>query len=125
MVERSGRKSDIRRGRLFLLGGYGQLDALAAAVVREQKKQHPQIRSVLVLPYLDRTFDAADYDETVYPPLENVPRRYAITRRNEYMADCADVIVAYVIHSFGGAYKTLCYAQRKKKRINQYKQSNG
>lgn len=78
-----------------------------------------------MLPYLDRTFDAADYDETVYPPLENVPRRYAITRRNEYMADCADVIVAYVIHSFGGAYKTLCYAQRKKKRIIQYKQSNG
>ena len=103
----------------FYLGGYGQFDALAAAVVREQKKQHPQIRSVLVLPYLDRTFDAADYDETIYPPLENVPRRYAITRRNEYMADCADVIVAYVIHSFGGAYKTLCYAQRKKMRIIQ------
>ncbi len=116
----------IREGAdCFYLGGYGQFDTLAAAVVRKQKERHPQIRSVLVLPYLDRTFDAADYDETIYPPLENVPRRYAITRRNEYMVDRADVIVAYVIHSFGGAYKTLCYAQRKKKRIIQYKQSNG
>lgn len=101
----------------FYLGGYGQFDALAAAVVREKKERYPQIRSVLVLPYLDREFDASAYDETVYPPLENVPRRYAISRRNEYMVDHADVVVAYVVYSFGGAGKTLKYAERKQKRI--------
>lgn len=105
----------------FYLGGYGQFDTLAAAVVRKQKERHPQIRSVLVLPYLDRPFDASAYDETVYPPLENVPKRYAISRRNEYMIDRSDVVIAFVTHSFGGAYKTLCYAQRKQKRIIQYK----
>ena len=101
----------------YYLGGYGQFDALAAAVVREKKERYPQIRSVLVLPYLDREFDASAYDETVYPPLENVPRRYAISRRNEYMVDHADVVVAYVVYSFGGAGKTLKYAERKQKRI--------
>ncbi len=105
----------------FYLGGYGQFDMLAAAVVRKQKERHPQIRSVLVLPYLDRPFDASAYDETVYPPLENVTKRYAISRRNEYMIDQSDVVIAFVTHSFGGAYKTLCYAQRKQKRIIQYK----
>ena len=101
----------------FYLGGYGQFDALAAAVVREKKEWYPQIRSVLVLPYLGREYDTFAYDETLYPPLETVPRRFAILRRNEYMVDHADVVVAYVIYSFGGAGKTLKYAERKQKRI--------
>ncbi len=104
----------------FYLGGYGQFDTLAAAVVRQQKERYLEIRSILVLPYLDRSFDASAYDETVYPPLENVPKRYAISRRNEYMIDRSDIVIAFVTHSFGGAYKSLCYAQRKQKRIIRY-----
>ena len=109
----------------FYLGGYGQFDALAAEVVREKKERYPQIRSVLVLPYLDRNYDASAYDETLYPPLENVPRRYAILRRNEYMVDNADVVVAYVAYSFGGAYKTLRYAEKKNKQIELYWKQTG
>ena len=112
----------IREGAdYFYLGGYGQFDALAAAVVRKQKERYPLIRSVLMLPYLDRSFDASAYDETVYPSLESVPKRFAVSRRNEYMIDRSDVVIAFVTHSFGGAYKTLCYAQRKQKWIIQYK----
>ncbi|MBR0425166.1 MAG: hypothetical protein IJK01_03485 [Clostridia bacterium] len=40
--------------------------------------------------------------------------------RNERMIDRSDVVIAYVSHSFGGAYQTLCYAQRKQKRIVRY-----
>ena len=111
----------IREGAdCFYLGGYGQFDALAAAVVHKQKERYPLIRSVLMLPYLDRSFDASAYDETVYPSLESVPKRFAVSRRNEYMIDRSDVVIAFVTHSFGGAYKTLCYAQRKQKRIIRY-----
>lgn len=104
----------------FYLGGYGQFDSMTAGVVRELKMKYPQIRSVLVLPYLDREYDASGYDESIYPPLENVPRRYAISKRNEYMVDKADVVVAYVLYGFGGASKTLRYAERKHKRIVRY-----
>ena len=104
----------------FYLGGYGQFDSIAAGIVRELKTKYPQIRSVLVLPYLDRNYDVSAYDESIYPPLENVPRRYAISKRNEYMVDNADVVIAYVLYSFGGAGKTLKYAERKKKRILQF-----
>lgn len=111
----------IREGAdCFYLSGYGQFDALAAAAVRKQKERYLEIRSVLVLPYLDRSFAASDYDETVYPPLENVPKRYAISRRNEYMIDRSDVVIAFVTHNFGGAYNSLYYAQRKQKRIIRY-----
>ena len=104
----------------FLLGGYGRFDACAASVVWELKKQYPGIHSTLVLPYLDRKVDATKYDNTLYPPLENVPRRFAISKRNEYMVNKADIVVAYVTHGWGGAATTLAYAKRKKKEIINY-----
>lgn len=64
---------------LFLLGGYGGFDSMAAVAVKEAKQQHPEIHSMLVLPYLDRTFNEDLYDDSTYPPLEEVPRRYAIS----------------------------------------------
>lgn len=104
----------------FYLGGYGAFDAMAASVVRSLKNQYPSIRSILVLPYLDRKVDAPGYDMTTYPPLETVPKRYAILRRNQWIVDAADVVVAYVRYDWGGAAQTLAYAKRKKKRIIQY-----
>ena len=65
--------------------------------------------------------DESGYDWTVYPGLENVPRRFAISHRNRYMVDMADFVVAYVTHGWGGAAQTLEYANRKKKSIIQYK----
>ncbi len=106
--------------KVFYLGGYGDFDRLAAAAVRRQKSVYPYIESVLVLPYLDKKFDAAAYDSTTYPSLEKVPPRYAIVRRNQWMIRESDVVVSGVIHSWGGAAKTLDYAKSKGKVIFQY-----
>ena len=78
----------------FYLGGYGAFDSLAASVLREQKKQYPQIELVLVLAYLNTGRNTSGYDSTVYPPLETVPRRFAISHRNRWMVESADVVVA-------------------------------
>ena len=104
----------------FYLGGYGAFDSLAAAVLREQKKRYPQVELVLVLAYLNDRRDTSSYDRTVYPPLETVPRRFAISHRNRWMVEVSDVVVAYVLHDWGGAATTLQYAKRKKKRIISY-----
>lgn len=101
----------------FLLGGYGTFDSMAAMAVRELKSTYPHIRSTLVLAYLDRDYNEDLYDDTIYPPLERVPLRYAISQRNRWMVDTADVVVSYVIHSYGGAATTFRYAEQKKKRI--------
>lgn len=101
----------------FLLGGYGDFDSMAALVVRKLKKEFPQIRAVLVIPYLDRKFNTDLYDDSIYPPIENAPRKFAITRRNEWMVNRSDVVVSYVRYAWGGASTTLRYAERKKKRI--------
>ena len=81
---------------------------------------YPFIESVLVLPYLNKNFDAAAYDSTTYPPLENVPPRYAIVKRNQWMVCESDVVISGVTHSWGGAAKTLGFAKCKGKVIFQY-----
>lgn len=99
----------------FYLGGYGDFDRISAAVVKELQAKYPHIRAVLVLAYLRERGDLEQYDETIYPPLENVPPRYAIAHRNRWMADNADAVVAYVNRRFGGAAAALRYARRKNK----------
>ena len=104
----------------FYLGGYGAFDSLVASVLRELKKDYPQIELILVLAYLNTERNTSGYDSTVYPPLEAVPRRVAITHRNRWMVDVADVVVAYVLHDWGGAATTLRYANQKAKRSIRY-----
>ena len=109
----------------FYLGGYGAFDSLAASVLREQKKRYSQIELVLVLAYLNTGRDTSGYDSTVYPPLETVPRRFAISHRNRWMVESADVVVAYVLHDWGGAATTLRCANQKKKQIISYRDEMG
>lgn len=109
---------------MFLLGGYGAFDRMAASVVWDLKQKNPHIQSVLVKPYLDREMDESKYDWTVYPGLETVPPRYAISHRNRYMVDEANFVVAYVLHGWGGAAQTLEYAKQKQKSIIQYKRDS-
>lgn len=109
----------------FYLGGYGAFDSLAASVLREQKKRYSQIELVLVLAYLNTGRDTSGYDSTVYPLLETVPRRFAISHRNRWMVESADVVVAYVLHDWGGAATTLRCAKQKKKQIISYRDEMG
>lgn len=111
----------IQRGvKQFLLGGYGSFDNLAARVVKDLQEDFPHIESYLVIPYIDRDFNKKLYDNSIYPPLETVPKRFAISKRNEWMIEESDVVVAYVLHGWGGAATTLEYAQRKQKEVIQY-----
>lgn len=102
---------------VFYLGGYGEFDSMAAHIVRDIKKIHPDVQAFLVIPYMDRDYDKNLYDGSVYPPIENAPRRFAISKRNEWMVEQSDVVVSYVTHDWGGANTTLEYAKRKRKRI--------
>ena len=105
----------------FYLGGYGDFDRIAASVVWKLKDKYPHIESILVLAYLGREVNADKYHRTMYPPIESVPMRFAITARNHWMVDNSDVLVAYILLDGGGAADTRRYAIRRKKRIINYK----
>lgn len=86
----------------------------------EHKKIYSQIEIGLVLPYLNSSIDDTGYCYTIFPPLETVPKRFAIIKRNEWMVEQADIVVAYTTHEWGGAAKTLAHARRKNKQIILY-----
>ena len=110
---------------VFLLGGYGEFDAECAKACRQIAKENASCELVLVTPYMTEShlkkvkemMTSKIYDTVLYPPLEQVPLRFAISKRNEWMIEQSDVIITFVRHSYGGAYKSLLYAQRKKKKM--------
>ncbi len=107
----------------FWLGGYGEFDALADDVTRELKHEFPHIRRVCVLAYLPTNkeeyhYKSQFYDEMLYPEgVELGPKKFAITRRNKYMVENADIIVAYVHGTTGGAALALKHAKRLNKKV--------
>ena len=109
------------------LGGYGDFDEICAQVCRELKQEYADIELVYVTPYIDLCNQSKIkemqthglYDTFIYPHIENVPPRFAILKRNEWMITNSDILIAYVEHNYGGAYKSLQIAKRnKKKTIN-------
>ena len=106
----------------FYLGGYGDFDGLCLRMLREIKKDFPDIELIFITPYLDKSYSKLElakyyYDDVIFPPIENIPRKFAISKRNEWMVNEADLVIAFVTYSWGGAAKTLEYSKRKKKRI--------
>lgn len=105
-------------------GGYGGFDSLVSKVIDELRVvSNAKLEKIFVTPYILPSYKERNdfmrqfYDEILYPPIETTPYRLAIVKRNEWMVDQADVVIAYVLHSWGGAAHTLEYAERKKKCI--------
>lgn len=101
----------------FYLGGYGAFDSFARECCKHVQKEHPNAKLIYVTPYLKFDLPKDLYDGSVYPPIENKPPRFAISYRNKWMVEQADLVIAYVDHKFGGAYQTYQHAKRKKKQI--------
>ena len=107
------------------LGGYGDFDMLCARACKELKAERGGVELVYVTPYLTPSVQAKIKemqrsglcDTSVYPPIENVPPRFAIAKRNEWIVANADLVIAYVEQACGGAYKTLRAARRRRKKI--------
>ncbi len=109
----------------YYLGGYGDFDRICACACRELKQEYDGVEVVYITPYfglseqekIKEMVRGRLYDATIYPPIENVPFRFAILKRNEWMIKNADLIIAYVDHTYGGAYKSYQVAKRAKKKI--------
>lgn len=100
-------------------GGYGAFDNFVASCISEAQAVRNNIKNCLVIPYISEWFmnkiknHVSMYDEVIYPPIEGVPPKYAIIRRNEWMVDKSDLLIAYVKHGWGGAARMYQYAKRR------------
>lgn len=106
----------------FLVGGIGDFDGMCSSAVRRAKRNYPnkQISLELILPYLtqelneNKSYYEISYDDVVVPiELAGVHYKSAITKRNRWMVEKSDWMIAFVYRDFGGAYTSLRYAEKK------------
>lgn len=106
----------------FYIGNNGNFDRMALSVLKELSERYPQIGYYVVYAYLPEK-GGEDFEHTIYPEgIETVPKRFAIDYRNRWIVGRADIVVAYIQHSFGGAAKFVDMAERNGAEIiNLYK----
>lgn len=108
-------ENEVNKGvSVFYVGYHGNFDHMAASALRSAKRRHPAITLMLLLAYhpAERFMETPpDFDGTFYPPLEGVPRKYALIRANQYMVKASDSLICFVKHS-GNARNLLEYAER-------------
>ena len=71
------------------------------------------------MPEIINEFESNEYSDTIlFEGFENVPKRFAIDRRNRWMIDQSDYVVTYVTHDIGsGAAKFRSIAEKNDKNM--------
>lgn len=115
----------------FLTGGMGNFDAIAENAVIRAKKQHPEIKLILVIPYLtaklekQKEYYEQRYDMVLYPnELRGVHPKGAITKRNRWMVDSSENIICCIKRNIGGAWTAVNYAGKKGKNVTNLASGN-
>ena len=85
------------------------------SVLKELKAKYPQIRYTVVLAYMpDEQIKEVYGEDTLFPDgLESVPKRFAISKRNDWMIQQSGYAVCYVHKITGGAVKFRDKAEKK------------
>lgn len=103
----------------FYVGHQGQFDSMVYSVLRELKEVYPQIKYTVVLAYMpDEHIKEVYGEDTLFPDgLESAPKKFAISKRNDWMIQHSDYAVCYVHKITGGAAKIREKAEKKGLRI--------
>ena len=97
----------------FLVGDKGNFDSCVARVLHDIKHDYPLIDYCVVLAYMPKVNTS---HPTIYPQgIEYVPKRFAISYRNEWMINHSDIVIGYISRTFGGAHSFFEKAKRKGK----------
>lgn len=105
----------------FYIGRHGEFDEFAASVIKRAQKKIRDDNSIMILtlPYSNKDIEYYEdyYDEIIIPDIGRAHPKNAITLRNRWMVDTADLIIAYVERVSGGAYKAILYAEKQQKTV--------
>ena len=111
---------DLIRKKKFIeiyMGRDGEFDTYAATLVKRVQKDYDDYHAIefnLVLPYPKKDMeDFEKYYDRVDIPISAHPK-LAITKRNEWMAEQADLILCYIERESG---KAVQYARKLRKEV--------
>ncbi len=99
----------------FYVGNHGNFDLMVRNTLKKLKSFYPDITYSVVLAYANSKNIEAGHN-AIYPfELKNISPKYAIPKRNLWMIEHSDIVVSYVINSFGGASRFFNIAENKGK----------
>ena len=110
----------------FLIGRDGEFDQLVSSAIRRGKDKYAcgNVSHILVLPYMRADFRDNEkeyldyYDEVeICAGSSEAHPKSAIQIRNRSMVDRSDLIICCIQHKSGGAYATIRYAEKLRKKI--------
>lgn len=108
----------------FYTGGMGNADAAFSSAVRCAKREHPEIKLILVKPYFsnelntNKEYYETAYDEIIIPNgLVDVHYKSAIEKRNRWMIEQSLFVISCVYKNYGGAYSAIRYAENNGKMV--------
>lgn len=103
----------------FYIGRDGEFDIYAASIIKRVQTAMGTENSELnlVLPYVRKDIEYYEkyYDRVSIPIC--VHPKIAITKRNEWVVEQADLVICYVERKKGGAYTAMRYAETLGKEI--------
>ncbi len=105
----------------FYVGRNGDFDISVASAIKKAQNVIGHHNSCLILlqayPMKNDEYYKKFYDEVQYPVDSRTHPKVAITKRNRWMIENADLFVCYVEREKGGTYTALKYAKKLKKQI--------
>ncbi len=103
--------------KTFYVGNQGSFDRMTAGVLTELKTEYTDIEYYIVLAYLPENNDFCNCP-TIFPEkAASAPKRFAISKRNDWLLENCDTVITYVTHPTGGAAKFKKKAEKKNKSI--------
>lgn len=95
----------------FYVGNNGNFDKIVYKTLLSLKHSY-KIKIYVIFAYLPTS--RVIVQDSIYPEeLEIVPPRFAIPWRNKWMVNNSDYVIAFLRHDFGGAAKSVIYAEKK------------
>ena len=89
----------------FYVGNNGSFDFLVQTALAEISKTNSAINCRIVLSCINEVAISGNQELTVFPEeLSSVPKRFAISKRNEYLLKKSSVIICYVNNTFSNSY---------------------
>ena len=106
----------------FLIGRNGEFDEYVASIIKQIQKEtrteNSEITLVLPYPVANIEYYEKYYDNIIVPEIVcNVHPKFAITLKNRWIVEQADLVVVNVEQRRGGAYAAMKYAERFNKKI--------
>ena len=107
LIEKDGIKN-------FYVGNNGNFDLFVQQILNELIRKYTNLEYYIVLSRIDETAISLNQKATIFPErLENIPPRFAISKRNEWMISKSSFAVCYANHKFSNAFTWIEKAKKK------------